>query len=75
MATLHLASSLSSSGILNKLDMAHHNDLHHHHDLPIHDLVHQGYDSIGCTHCTTKGTGRTGRWINNSKTECGLHVE
>ena len=43
-------------------------------DLPIHELVHQGYDSIGCTHCTTKGTGRTGRWINNSKTECGLHA-
>ena len=45
------------------------------HDLPIHDLVHQGYDSIGCSHCTTKGTGRTGRWMNNSKTECGLHVD
>ena len=43
-------------------------------DLPIHDLVFQGYDSIGCTHCTLKGTGRTGRWINDSKTECGLHV-
>lgn len=43
-------------------------------DLPINDLVYQGYDSIGCTHCTAKGTGRTGRWINESKTECGLHV-
>lgn len=43
-------------------------------DLPIHPLVDEGYDSIGCTHCTTKGNGRTGRWMNNSKTECGLHV-
>ena len=43
-------------------------------DLPINDLVNQGYDSVGCTHCTSKGNGRTGRWINNSKTECGLHV-
>jgi len=43
-------------------------------DLPINDLVNQGYDSVGCTHCTSKGNGRTGRWMNNSKTECGLHV-
>ncbi len=43
-------------------------------DLPIHPLVDQGYDSIGCTHCTSKGTGRTGRWMNSSKTECGLHA-
>ncbi|MDA0195272.1 MAG: phosphoadenylyl-sulfate reductase [Bacteroidetes bacterium] len=43
-------------------------------DLPIHPLVEEGYDSIGCTHCTSMGTGRTGRWMNSSKTECGLHV-
>jgi len=43
-------------------------------DLPIHPLVDEGYDSIGCTHCTSMGTGRTGRWMNSSKTECGLHV-
>jgi len=44
------------------------------HDLPIHPLVDEGYDSIGCTHCTSMGTGRTGRWMSSSKTECGLHV-
>ena len=36
-------------------------------DLPVHPLVEQGYDSIGCKHCTVKGNGRTGRWMNTSK--------
>lgn len=43
------------------------------HQLPEHPLKAQGYNSIGCTHCTTKGSAREGRWINKSKTECGLH--
>ena len=43
-------------------------------DLPLHPLVHLGYDSIGCTHCTAKGNGRSGRWFNSTKTECGLHL-
>lgn len=43
-------------------------------DLPIHPLLDKGYDSIGCTHCTVKGNGRTGRWIDSDKSECGLHV-
>jgi phosphoadenosine phosphosulfate reductase len=43
-------------------------------DLPTHPLVEQGYDSIGCHHCTAKGTGRSGRWKDTTKTECGLHV-
>ena len=43
-------------------------------DLAVHPLVHQGYDSIGCTHCTAKGSGRTGRWMNTTKIECGLHL-
>ncbi len=43
-------------------------------DLPVHPLLEKGYDSIGCTHCTVKGTGRTGRWIDSDKSECGLHV-
>ena len=43
-------------------------------ELPSHPLVHQGYDSIGCTHCTAPGKGRAGRWNNTSKTECGLHL-
>ena len=43
-------------------------------DLPIHSLVHKGYDSIGCTHCTNTGQGRVGRWMDFAKTECGLHL-
>lgn len=44
------------------------------HDLPFHPLVAQGYSSIGCTHCTVKGEGRSGRWQGKPKTECGLHL-
>lgn len=43
------------------------------HDLPFHPLVAQGYQSIGCTHCTVPGEGRSGRWMGKPKTECGLH--
>ena len=41
--------------------------------LPRHPLESQGYGSIGCSHCTVKGQGRSGRWKDNNKTECGLH--
>ncbi|MDX1803935.1 MAG: phosphoadenylyl-sulfate reductase [Alcanivorax sp.] len=44
------------------------------HDLPFHPLVAQGYDSIGCSHCTWKGEGRDGRWQGKQKTECGIHL-
>jgi phosphoadenosine phosphosulfate reductase len=44
------------------------------HDLPFHPLVAEGYSSIGCTHCTVKGEGRSGRWQGKPKTECGLHL-
>jgi phosphoadenosine phosphosulfate reductase len=44
------------------------------HDLPFHPLVSQGYHSIGCKHCTVPGDDRSGRWNNNPKTECGLHL-
>ncbi|UZH54818.1 phosphoadenylyl-sulfate reductase [Salinimicrobium tongyeongense] len=44
------------------------------HDLPFHPLVKQGYHSIGCSHCTSPGVERSGRWNNNPKTECGLHL-
>jgi phosphoadenosine phosphosulfate reductase len=44
------------------------------HDLPFHPLVAQGYSSIGCTHCTVPGDGRSGRWVGKPKTECGLHL-
>lgn len=44
------------------------------HHLPFHPLVRHGYSSIGCTHCTVKGDGRSGRWVGKPKTECGLHL-
>ncbi|MBR9846170.1 MAG: phosphoadenylyl-sulfate reductase [Algicola sp.] len=44
------------------------------HNLPFHPLVAQGYHSIGCKHCTVPGEDRSGRWNNNPKTECGLHL-
>jgi phosphoadenosine phosphosulfate reductase len=43
------------------------------HDLPYNRLHDRGYESIGCTHCTRPGSGRTGRWADNEKVECGLH--
>ena len=42
--------------------------------LPQHPVAQLGYGSIGCTHCTVKGEGRSGRWQGQNKTECGLHV-
>ncbi len=42
-------------------------------DLPVNELHARGYASIGCTHCTRPGEGRTGRWAGMEKTECGLH--
>ena len=44
------------------------------HQLPFHPLVAKGYNSIGCSHCTLPGEERSGRWNNNPKTECGLHL-
>ncbi|WP_293395451.1 phosphoadenylyl-sulfate reductase [Nevskia sp.] len=44
------------------------------HDLPFHPMVARGYSSIGCTHCTVAGDGRSGRWLGKPKTECGLHL-
>jgi len=43
------------------------------HELPVNELHDRGYASIGCTHCTRPGEGRTGRWSGTEKTECGLH--
>lgn len=42
-------------------------------ELPAHPLEASGYGSVGCTHCTAQGDGRSGRWKGSSKTECGLH--
>jgi phosphoadenosine phosphosulfate reductase len=44
------------------------------HQLPFHPLVIEGYNSIGCKHCTVKGASREGRWVGLAKTECGLHI-
>jgi len=44
------------------------------HQLPFHPMVARGFSSIGCTHCTVAGEGRSGRWLGKPKTECGLHL-
>ncbi len=44
-------------------------------ELPVNALHARGYASIGCTHCTTPGEGREGRWSGTDKTECGLHLD
>jgi phosphoadenosine phosphosulfate reductase len=44
------------------------------HDVPYNPLHDQGYDSIGCTHCTVAGAGREGRWAGTDRIECGLHL-
>lgn len=51
----------------------------HAYELPYNELHDKGYPSIGCYPCTQAveaGTvnKRAGRWANNDKTECGLHV-
>ncbi|MEM7371243.1 MAG: phosphoadenylyl-sulfate reductase [Bacteroidota bacterium] len=43
-------------------------------ELPSHPLERQGYESVGCMHCTIQGNGRAGRWAGSSKSECGLHL-
>lgn len=43
------------------------------HKLPKHPLEKLGFGSVGCTHCTVQGEGRSGRWKGTNKTECGLH--
>ncbi|NBC19792.1 MAG: phosphoadenylyl-sulfate reductase [Alphaproteobacteria bacterium] len=48
-------------------------------NLPRHPLVKQGYPSIGCWPCTRPAQDprdiRSGRWLGQDKSECGLHVE
>ena len=39
-----------------------------------HPLLSQGYSSVGCFHSNVAGKGRNGRWVNKSKTECGLRL-
>lgn len=46
--------------------------------LPHHELVAEGYLSIGCMPCTDRvepgESVRAGRWRGKSKTECGIHL-
>ena len=48
------------------------------HDVPVNTLLHEGYCSIGCTHCTVRTAPeddeRAGRWAGFAKTECGIHA-
>ena len=43
-------------------------------ELPYNVLHDQGYDSIGDTHSTQPGSGRSGRWAGTGKIECGIHT-
>ncbi len=53
----------------------------HTNKVPYHSLYKFGYSSIGCSPsvCTSPGNfadgERSGRWQNNTKTECGLHIK
>ena len=51
----------------------------HAYELPYNPLHDMDYPSIGCWACTKAVDDgddmRSGRWSNNSKTECGIHVE
>lgn len=48
------------------------------HNLPPHPMFALGYLSIGCQPCTTRVAEgedpRAGRWRNQGKTECGIHM-
>lgn len=43
-------------------------------NIPPHPLKLEGFGSVGCTHCTLKGDGRSGRWAGTDKSECGIHL-
>jgi phosphoadenosine phosphosulfate reductase len=43
-------------------------------ELPYNPLHDRGYASIGDTHSTRPGEGRSGRWAGTDKTECGIHT-
>ncbi len=53
-------------------------DYIHEHDLPYNPLHDDGFPSIGCIPCTqpvSEGEDeRAGRWKDNDKTECGIHL-
>jgi len=43
-------------------------------ELPYNPLHDRGYESIGDTHSTQPGSGRSGRWPGTGKVECGIHT-
>jgi phosphoadenosine phosphosulfate reductase len=43
-------------------------------ELPYNPLHDRGFASIGDTHSTQPGEGRSGRWAGSDKTECGIHT-
>ena len=47
------------------------------HKVPINELHHEGYESVGCAPCSRPGKGREGRWWweNDEVKECGLHID
>ena len=48
------------------------------HNIIVNPLIAQGYPSIGCWPCTKPVADgedpRSGRWVGQDKTECGLHL-
>lgn len=42
-------------------------------NIPPHPMKQKGFDSVGCSHCTARGKGRSGRWAGIAKNECGIH--
>jgi phosphoadenosine phosphosulfate reductase len=47
-------------------------------NLPQHPLTDMGYTSVGCWTCTAPASdehaARSGRWLGQDKTECGIHA-
>ena len=47
------------------------------HDVIVNPLTQQGYPSVGCWPCTERPLDddpRSGRWLGEAKTECGIHL-
>jgi phosphoadenosine phosphosulfate reductase len=44
------------------------------HDIIVNPLRDKGFESIGCAPCTLPGAGRSGRWADSERLECGLHL-
>ncbi len=48
-------------------------------ELPVNELHHKGYPSIGCWPCTRPvqdgADPRSGRWVGHKKVECGIHLQ